>query len=52
MSEQNHHAHFDDVLTAVVIEQLTVHDKDVAREAQRWTGGEPRLLCRMVVWPS
>lgn len=33
-------AHFDDALTAVEIERLTVRDKDVAREAQRWTAGE------------
>ncbi len=33
-------AHFDDILTAIEIERLTVQDKDVAREAQRWTKGE------------
>lgn len=32
-------AHFDNTLTAVEIERLTVRDKDVAREAQRWTAG-------------
>lgn len=33
-------AHFDDTLTAVEIDRLTVQDKDVVREAQRWTNGE------------
>jgi hypothetical protein len=40
MPDKNRHAHFDDTITAVVIERLTVRDKDVAREAQRWTDGE------------
>jgi hypothetical protein len=33
-------AHFDPANDAVVIEHLTVRDKDVVREAQRWTSGE------------
>jgi hypothetical protein len=33
-------AHLDETLTAVLIENLAVRDKDVAREAQRWTTGE------------
>jgi hypothetical protein len=33
-------AHFDDNLTAVEIARLTLQDKDVVREAQRWTNGE------------
>lgn len=40
MLETNRHAYFDDTLTGVVIERLTVRDKDVAREAQRWTDGQ------------
>jgi hypothetical protein len=40
MPDKNRQAHFDDALTAVVIERLTVRDKDVAREAQRWSSGE------------
>ena len=40
MPRQNQHAHFDDSLTAVEIERLAVRDKDVVREAQRWTDGE------------
>lgn len=38
--DHNRHAHFDDNLSAVVIDRLTVRDKDVPREAQRWTSGE------------
>ena len=34
------HAHFDADRLAVVIDHLTVRDKDVVREAQRWTTGE------------
>ncbi|MGX9672050.1 Fis family transcriptional regulator [Mycobacterium sp. HM-7] len=37
-------AHFNDDFTAVDIERFTVQDKDVAREAQRWTTGERGLL--------
>ncbi|UXA10248.1 Fis family transcriptional regulator [Mycobacterium sp. SMC-8] len=33
-------AHLHDDNTAVVIENLSVRDKDVVREAQRWTTGE------------
>jgi hypothetical protein len=33
-------AHFDAAASAVVIEELAVSDKDVIREAQRWTTGE------------
>lgn len=33
-------AHLDIAGNAVVINQLTVQDKDLAREAQRWTTGE------------
>ena len=40
MPSNNRQAHFDDALTGVEIERLTVRDKDVAREAQRWTAGE------------
>lgn len=40
MPDNNREAHFDDSLTGVVIERLTVRDKDVAREAQRWSTGE------------
>ncbi|MBN3453342.1 Fis family transcriptional regulator [Mycolicibacterium sp.] len=40
MTDSNRHAHFDGSLTGVEIERLTVRDKDVAREAQRWTTGE------------
>lgn len=40
MQDKKRQAHFDDSLTGVVIEQLTVRDKDVAREAQRWTTGK------------
>ena len=40
MPDKNRQAHFDETATAVVIERLTVRDKDVAREAQRWTAGE------------
>ncbi|WP_102143526.1 Fis family transcriptional regulator [Mycobacterium hubeiense] len=40
MPDNNRQAHFDDSLTGVVIERLTVRDKDVAREAQRWSTGE------------
>lgn len=40
MRKDKPQAHFDDTLTAVEIERLTVQDKDVVREAQRWTSGE------------
>ncbi|MCV7202050.1 Fis family transcriptional regulator [Mycolicibacterium peregrinum] len=40
MSRNNPGAHFNTDYTAVEIERLTVQDKDVAREAQRWTAGE------------
>jgi hypothetical protein len=33
-------AHFDEGLAAVVVEQLRINDKDVVREAQRWTTGD------------
>jgi hypothetical protein len=35
-----HPAHFDIDGAAVVIEQLTIRDREVAREAQRWVSGE------------
>lgn len=35
----NHNAHFTDNNTALAIEQLTLRDRDVLREAQRWTSG-------------
>jgi len=35
-----HSAHFDNDATAFVIERLTIHDREVAREAQRWVSGE------------
>lgn len=34
------HTHLDDANGTVVIDHLTVRDKDVAREARRWTTGE------------
>lgn len=37
---RTHSAHFDDDGTAVVIERMTIHDREVAREAQRWVSGE------------
>ncbi|WP_236793325.1 Fis family transcriptional regulator [Amycolatopsis sp. GM8] len=41
MSEHiKHPAHFDNDASAVVIESLTIHDREVAREAQRWVSGE------------
>ena len=36
----NNCARLDESANAIVIENLTVRDKDVAREAQRWTTGE------------
>ena len=36
----NNCAHLDESGAAIVIENLTVRDKDVAREAQRWTTGK------------
>jgi hypothetical protein len=33
-------AHFDNDASAVVIERLIIHDREVAREAQRWVSGE------------
>ena len=38
--DTNRTAHLDDDATALVVEHLTVRDKDVVREAQRWTTGE------------
>ncbi|EHR53470.1 hypothetical protein SacmaDRAFT_5325 [Saccharomonospora marina XMU15] len=35
-----HPAHFNNEATEVVIERLTIHDREVAREAQRWACGE------------
>ncbi|WP_410671303.1 hypothetical protein [Amycolatopsis sp. cmx-4-68] len=35
-----HPAHFDNDAAAVVIERLTIHDREVTREAQRWVSGE------------
>lgn len=32
-------AYFDEMVSAVVVEELTVRDGDVVREAQRWTAG-------------
>lgn len=40
MPAKKNSAHFDDALTGIEIERLTVRDKDVAHEAQRWTAGE------------
>ncbi|MGW8812657.1 Fis family transcriptional regulator [Gordonia terrae] len=40
MSNPKAPAHFDDVAATVVIEGVTLRDKDVVREAQRWTTGE------------
>lgn len=40
MTDNKAQARFDDTLTGIYIERITVHDKDVAREAQRWTTGE------------
>ena len=39
MADKNRRAHFDDFLTGITIDHLTVRDKDVAHEAQRWTTG-------------
>lgn len=36
----NHPAHFDNDASAVVIERLTIHDREAAREAQRWVSGK------------
>lgn len=33
-------AHFGTDASAVIIEQMTIRDRDVTREAQRWTSGE------------
>ncbi|MEU4803059.1 Fis family transcriptional regulator [Actinosynnema sp. NPDC023587] len=35
-----HPAHFDNDASVVVIERLIIHDREVAREAQRWVSGE------------
>jgi hypothetical protein len=35
-----HAAHFDSDASAIVIERLTIHDREAAREAQRWVSGE------------
>jgi hypothetical protein len=35
-----HPAHFDNDASAVVIERLTIHDREVVREARRWVSGE------------
>ncbi|MFL6140437.1 MAG: Fis family transcriptional regulator [Labedaea sp.] len=35
-----HPVHFDAGASAVVIERLTIRDREVAREAQRWVSGE------------
>jgi hypothetical protein len=35
-----HSARFDNDASAVVIDRLTIHDREVAREAQRWVCGE------------
>ncbi|GGP45141.1 hypothetical protein [Saccharothrix coeruleofusca] len=35
-----HPAHFDNDATAAVNERLTIHDCEVAWEAQRWVSGE------------
>lgn len=40
MNENRSGAHFDETTAAIVIDRITVRDKDVAREAQRWTSGE------------
>ena len=40
MQDKQPQAHFDDTLTAVEIERLTLRDRDVALEARRWTAGE------------
>lgn len=40
MSDTTPQARFTDELNGIDIERLTVRDKDVAREAQRWTTGE------------
>src|SRR4051812_27301209 len=38
--DTNRTAHLDEDTTALVVEHLIVRDKDVIREAQRWTTGE------------
>jgi hypothetical protein len=40
MEQQQGAARFDDIADSVVIESLSISDKDVVREAQRWTTGE------------
>jgi len=40
MTDNTPQTHFTDDLNAVEIQRLTVRDKDVAREARRWTAGE------------
>ncbi|MXP21536.1 Fis family transcriptional regulator [Gordonia sp. HNM0687] len=40
MTDSSRSAHFSPSTTAVVIEEVTVTDKDVVLEAQRWTTGE------------
>src|SRR4051794_5829291 len=37
-------AHFNQDALAVVVESLRIGDKDVVREAQRWTAGERGVL--------
>lgn len=40
LTDTNRNAHLDDDATNLVVEHLTVTDKDVIWEAQRWTTGE------------
>jgi hypothetical protein len=40
MTDRKNRAQFHDTGSAVVIQHLIVHDKDVACEARRWTSGE------------
>ena len=43
MTDRKSRAQFHDSGSAVVIQHLIVHDKDVAREARHWTSGERGL---------
>lgn len=44
MTESPSSAHFDANISSVVIESISVTDKNVVREAQRWTTGERGAL--------
>jgi signal transduction histidine kinase len=44
MQESERYAHFNEALSAVVIDHLAVHDQDVVHEARRWTSGERGIV--------